>query len=259
MSNQSNSPSSSLKTMIKVTAFAVFSLSAGYTQAAVSPQLDAFNTQWAEAFSAKNLPVVKSYYDDSSIVASFPYKAEANLKGADAIGQMFQNGPFKLEGFNVKVTPLGFEQHQKTALLLKYWHVSHKGGEFSGLAVEVLNNTRDGWKRKIDMAAAGLAKAADFAKQEATQVRTFDSLDISNANVSQLDVPQQNTALNRAISAAIAGNNYQNITSIINDNQGLLIARVAHDGHDYLTFNALEQQNGNWTVNVQLISALNQK
>ncbi|WP_028469541.1 hypothetical protein [Neptunomonas japonica] len=259
MNNLSKKTSNTFSKLAKATVLTFCGLSAGYTAAAVSPQLEAFNTQWAPAFSAKNIDLVTSYYDDSSIVASFPYKPEANLKGADAIGKMFQNGPFNLEDFKVNVIPLGFEEKQNTALLLKNWNVSHKGGEFSGLAIEVLNKTPVGWKRKIDMAAGGMSNVADFAKPASSKKYTFTAINADAAQTTQLGVVTQNTTLNTALVELMTKNDYQNITSIINEDNGLLVARINHDGQDYVTFSALKKQQDNWNIEVQFFSALENK
>ena len=148
---------STIVKIAKVSALGLFSLQASFTIAAVSPELKKLDSQWQEVFSAKDLAAVKNYYDEQSLIASFPYDAEKGLKGAEAIGNMFQNGPFNLEGFNVSVTPLAFDENNNAALLIKNWNVKHNGGAFSGLAVEVLEKKTNGWKRIIDMAAGGFS------------------------------------------------------------------------------------------------------
>jgi ketosteroid isomerase-like protein len=251
--------SSNLVKLAKVSAFGLFSLHAGLTLAAVSPELQKLDSQWQEVFSAKDLTAVKSYYDESSLVASFPYDADKGLKGAEAIGNMFQNGPFNLEGFNVSVTPLAFDENESTALLIKNWNVKHNGGAFSGLAVEVLEKKANGWKRVIDMAAGGFSNINDFAKPLSTKTSsstTFEKIDSNNAQVSQLSIEKQDLALNKKIAAALQSGNYETIEAISHADKSLLIARITIDKKLYITFNAMSKNNNHWKTDLLFFNAI---
>ena len=243
----------------KVSALGLFSLQAGLTVAAVSPELQKLDSQWQEVFSAKDLTAVKSYYDEQSLIASFPYDASKGLKGAEAIGNMFQNGPFNLEGFNVSVTPLAFDENKDAALLIKNWNVKHNGGAFSGLAVEVLEKKANGWKRVIDMAAGGFSTINDFAKPTSTTASNstaFEKIDSNDVQVSQLSVEKQDLALNKKISAALQSGSFETIEAISHADKGLLIARMTIDNKTYVSFSALSLNSNNWKANLQFFSAI---
>ncbi len=256
--NRSALPTAFIK-LAKITALGLFSLQAGLSFAAVSPDLQKMDSQWQEVFSAKDLTAVKNYYDETSLVASFPYDAKKSLKGAQAIGDMFQNGPFNLEGFNVTVKPLAFDENANSALLIKNWNVKHNGGAFSGLAVEVLEKKSTGWKRVIDMAAGGFSEINDFAKPlstPATNTAIFDQIDAKNSQVSQLSIDKQDPTLNQKIAAALQAGNYKTVEAISNANKGLLIAHITLDNKTYITFNALSEEKGSWNANLQFFSAI---
>ncbi len=256
--NRSALPTAFIK-LAKISALSIFSLQAGLSVAAVSPELEKMDSQWQEVFTAKDLTAVKNYYDESSLVASFPYNAEKSLKGAKAIGNMFQNGPFNLEGFNVSVKPLAFDENANSALLIKNWNVKHNGGGFSGLAVEVLEKKNAGWKRVIDMAAGGFSNINDFSKPlstPATSTASFDKIDATNSQVSQVSTDKQDPALNEKIAAALQAGDYQTVEAISHANKGLLIARITLDNKVYITFNALSEEKGSWNANLQFFSAI---
>ncbi len=250
---------STIVKIAKVSALGLFSLQASFTIAAVSPELKKLDSQWQEVFSAKDLAAVKNYYDEQSLIASFPYDAEKGLKGAEAIGNMFQNGPFNLEGFNVSVTPLAFDENNNAALLIKNWNVKHNGGAFSGLAVEVLEKKTNGWKRIIDMAAGGFSNINDFAKPTSTKAAnstTFEKINTSDTQISQLSVEKQDIALNKKISTALQSGNYKTVEAISHADKGLLIARITVDNKTYITFNAMSLNDNNWKVNLQFFNAI---
>lgn len=251
--------SSTLSKLTKVSVVGLLSLQASFASAAVSGELQKMDSQWQEVFSAKNLAAVKNYYDESSVVASFPFDAKSSLKGAQAIGNMFQNGPFKLEGFNVSVKPLAFEENDNSALLIKNWNVKHDGGSFSGLAVEVLEKKDTGWKRIIDMSAGGFAEVSQFAAPKAdaaAKTSDFAKLSTQSSKVSQISVEKQDTELNANISAALQAGKYQTVESISNAKNGLLVANITVDNKAYVTFNALSQTKEGWEVKAQFFSAL---
>lgn len=244
-----------LSKVIAVSAISALSLQATFATAAVSEELKTLNDRWQQVFSAKDLAASQSYYDASSLVASFPYDATKDLKGDAAIGKMFQNGPFNLAEFNVKVAPIGFDESGNSALLLKNWNVSHSGGAFSGLAVEVLEKKDAGWKRIIDMAAGGFSNPSDFAKAPVMAQKTFKAIDTSGSQVTQLTVSEQDKSLNKAIQAAIQAGNYEDLSSVSNADNGLLIARVSIENTSYITFNALKKSASSWQSTIQFFNA----
>lgn len=246
----------SLKTIFTLASISILSMPLSTASAAVSNELSNFNAQWPEAFNTKNVTAVQGFYDQNSLLTSIPYKPEAGLKGAKAIGNMFKSGPFNLDALNVEVVPLGFEENADVALLLKNWKVSHSGGAFSGLAIEVLEKTTDGWKRSIDAAATGFSTAQDFAKQATIEQSFVSPFTVEQTQTSQLNSNHQNKQLNTQIKNAISTGQYKNISSIVNQNNGLLIARVNVEKNEYITFNALVKQQGKWRLQVQLFSVL---
>ncbi len=231
-------------------------MSVGAVQAAAPGELVALNQQWQPLMNAKDVESLNKFYDADSLLGQYPYDSTKNLQGLDAISQMFAGGPFGLPELNAKVDTLALDAKDDTALLVKHWDISFKEGGFKGLALEVLNRTDDGWKRRIDIGAGGLSAATDFAQND-TEVdnSAFGSLAADYALRSE-GASRVSLTEGAELPDFTEGFVVDNLLSVEQDNSGLLISRLTGKGQSFLLFNAVEKTAAGWQVKVQMSAVL---
>lgn len=229
-------------------------MSAG-AQAAAPEELVALNNQWQPLMNAKDVDGLDKFYDADSLLGQFPYDSSKNLQGLEAISQMFAGGPFGLPELKAQVDTLALDAKDDTALLVKNWDISFKDGGFKGLAVEVLSNTPDGWKRRIDIGAGGLTSAAGFADTDTEVDNTaFNSLAddyaIRSAGAARVSLDDAE------LPDFAEGFEVDNLLSVEQGSNGLLISRLTGKGQSFLLFNAVEKTAEGWQVKVQMSAVL---
>lgn len=214
--------------------------------AVTAESLEQFNAAWAPAVINKDVEGVSRFYNPNSLVAQFPYKADANLVGGEAVSQMFAAGPFQLKDLKLTVTPLAIEMQDDIGLILKRWHIKHTGGEFKGLAVELLSRDTGKWTRQIDLGAGGLEKIADFVTVSTDDDhQTFD-----NATLNLLfNAQRPEEKMLKKVDETL---------TLTQGNYSLVIAKAEKQGKAIATISALEKQGDQWQAKIQLQSPLSQ-
>ncbi|MGB1237141.1 MAG: hypothetical protein ACPG4U_02950 [Pseudomonadales bacterium] len=217
--------------------------------------LEQYNAQWQSLMNNKDAQQLSHYYDAQSLLGQYPYDASKNLVGLEAISGMFSNGPFNLEGLNADVDMLASAQHGDSAILLKAWKISFAKGGFSGLALEVLDKQDAQWIRRIDLGAGGLKSAGQFSEHDSeTDNSAFDNAYaqlVGGAKIARTNLSDAAAALKSSEITLV-----DNLLSVAQGETGLLISKVSTARGNFLTFNALQNKQGKWTVTAQLVEKL---
>lgn len=222
------------------------------TFAAVSTDLTSSVNNWQNVMNNKDLNALSSYYDDSSLVAQFPYKPENNLIGLSAIKNMFANGPFNLNQLNATINTIALAEQKDLGLLLKSWDIKFDKGNFSGLALEVMTHKQGKWIRTLDLGAGGINSAFGFSTQDLEPTNNaFDSAintlkqakrtDI-NPNAKQLDLNDKSLQ-------------FDNLLAIENQDTGLLISKIIAGDKNYISLSAVKKHNSKWMIESSLIAS----
>lgn len=245
-----------LKKGLKTTVMGIGLLVSSAAALAQAPaELVELNNQWQPLMNAKNTAALSQFYDAESLLGQYPYDSSKNLQGLEAISQMFAGGPFSLPELQAQIDTVALDARDDTALLVKNWQISFKDGGFKGLAVEVLENTPDGWKRRIDIGAGGLQSITELAANDLEidnsafagladdyAVRTADAVRVNLGTAALPDLSKVQAV--------------DNLLSVQQGDSGLLVSRLNDGSGDYLLVNALQKSATGWQVKVQMSSDL---
>ncbi|MCL6271960.1 hypothetical protein M3P05_18735 [Sansalvadorimonas sp. 2012CJ34-2] len=216
-------------------------------------ELMALNEKWPETFAKKDDSSFPDFYTKNALTAQYPYNAEENLTGLKAITSFFKKGPFKLEDASVTTDFIAMEAKGKTSLIIKRWQLKHAAGDAAGLAIKVAQLT-DKWLWNIELSAGGIKGVADLSQNDyepdnsalnyltdrmAVQTRPLyksPSIDINDIANNQMDIS--------------VGVRYNNLLTIENGDQGLVIATENRRGRTRIAFIAADKVDEEWRAAV---------
>ncbi len=244
------------KTSLGLFLSAVLATNAIVSHGDAPKSLQQLNTDWQLVMNNQNTAFLSRYYDEHSLLGQYPYDASKNLVGLSAIEDMFSNGPFKLTDLKANIDTLALDAKSNTAIVLKRWSINFDKGDFGGLALEVLEQTHDGWKRRIDLGAGGLSSITQFAQQDTEADNNAFGGIAHKLGKYAMKAQRHNLSKDAGVLDFSRFSKVNNLLEVKQGNRGLLISLLTQKEQKYLTFNALEQSSRGWVVQVQLVEKL---
>ncbi|MCK5893149.1 MAG: hypothetical protein KAG53_01805 [Endozoicomonadaceae bacterium] len=219
---------------------------------------------WTQFMLEKNIAELPKFYNDQSILATFPYDESQNIVGVDNIAALFANNIFSLSGdLKLTTTPVARVVSQDVGLIIKQWNVDNNSRSFEGMSIQLLtyNDNDHQWSRLIDLEANNITKPAEFNTTQGDIDNDNSAFDyLADRMLSSMENTKQvKVNLDSPMTAVTYDDSEASITTIAvipHEDYGLLIARVVNGQGQYLTFNAVKHTEDGWEVVIHARTAL---